>query len=152
MAEIVTYGDLCYAVAETLAPSITDLRVQPYDLITESIPDLPLLQVYMDNAVVDDVGSNDRATFDAGMRRTHALIFADGYARVRSHLGEDLRAQMELIDALDAMLVRQTAEPFGLSTIQAFHWKWSRATFKVGAEPSAIEYAGCRFQIDIWVW
>lgn len=153
MIEVVTYSSLVYAVADTLRNAITDLMVQPYDQITEGIPQTPLLQVYPDNANVDDVGSNDRASFGAQIRRTHFVVFADGFARPRSHLGEDLKAQMEMIERFDARLIEQTDAPlFGLPAIQSFHWKWQRATFPIGEGPSRIEYAGCRFTIDLWVW
>lgn len=151
--EFVTYGALCYGLADTLKTALDGLRVQPYDKITEGIPDLPLLQIYLDNAVVDDLGTNAQASFGGAVRRTHAQAFVDGYARQRSHLGEDLRAQMQLIDALDTKLAQQTTVPFfGLSTIKDFHWKWERATFSIGEGTSKIDYAGCRFTIDLWVW
>lgn len=153
MIEVVTYGSLCYAVADTLAVAIPDMLVQRYDEISEGIPQTPLLQVYPDNGVVDDLGTNDRATFDAHIRRTHLVVFADGYARPRSHLGEDLKAQMQMIDAFDARLIEQMKQPFfGLPHIQSFHWKWQRATFPIGEGTSRIEYAACRFTIDLWVW
>ncbi len=153
MGEILTYGHICKAIATALKTTTGVIRVEAYDELSEGVPDWPMLQVYPDNGEVD-TGSEDteRATFGAGVRRTSMLIIVRGYARPRSHLAEDLKAQVELIDAIDARLSDQKQKPFGVPGIRAFNWKWERATYSFAEGDVKSTYAACQFTIEVTVF
>ncbi len=149
---MLTYGEIVKAVAAALKTANGVKRVQAYDEITESIPDWPLLQVYAESGEVD-VSSGDmkQSAFGGGVQQTSLVINIDGYARRRSHLGADLKAQMELIDAVDAKLCAQE-KPYFLDGIHGLHWTWERATLLSGKGEGATEYAGCRFKLQVTIF
>lgn len=148
----VTYYDLVHAVGSCFK-ALPTLTVQTLEEITEGIPTTPVLHVYFDDAETDAVGETDRTSLDGAIRQTAINVKVDGYARQRSHLGADLKAQLDLIDTLDTRLCEQTQKPyFGLPAIQVFHWKFERTTFVVGANPGAVPYAGCALTIQLYVY
>lgn len=147
---IVTYSDISHAVANTLKIAKGVKKVEAHDELSESITVTPLLQIYPQKGNTDAVGENDRAVFNAAIRRNTSTIIVDGYARQRSHRALDIKAQVDLIDAIDTVLVQQKKSPlFGLNDIQTFSWEWERVYF--GDENTPI-YAGCKFTITIWIY
>ncbi len=148
-----TFDTVVSAVAARLA-TISGVTVQNYDEITENIPDTPLLQVYFENA---DSGSgdgeSDRLTFGAGVRYTRLTVLVDGYARQRSYLGEDLAAQLALIDQIDGQLSAETADAvFGVVGVRALSWNIERVTFTMGDGSSSEKYAGCRVRLTLTIF
>lgn len=152
----VTYGSICAVVANAFRDKPGIQRVMNYDELTESIVDTPLLHVYGESGAVDAGNSNDRTTFGAGVRQTEFVITMDGYARRRSHLAEDLKAQMEMIDVIDAVLVATTKPLFGEAAIKGLSWKWERVTLAYGNTQEMggprEQYAGCRFTITLRIF
>jgi hypothetical protein len=149
----VTYYDIVHAVGNTFKSIPGIQQVQVLEEIEEGVGDTPLLKVYYGDSETDAVGDTDRTSFDASIRQTAITVKVEGYARPRSHIGEDLRAQLDLIDRLDARLCEQVKPPyFGLPVIQVFHWKIDRLTIQVGATPNAVLYAGCDLQIRLYVY
>lgn len=145
----VTYGDLCKAIATALKNAGVGKRVEAYDEISESIPEQRTLHVYFNDGDVTSGSDNDRKTFQASKRTTAITAVIDGYARRRSSLHDDLKAQMELIDEIDTYLCSQTALPLlGHADIKSFHWRWERSLFPYAKE----DWAGCRFELEIWVY
>lgn len=150
---VLTYADICHAIADDLRAQSFAERVMAFDEIEETIPDLPCLHIYPDSGEVDSGGNNDRAVFDASRRRTELTLYIDGYARQRSNLSEDLKAQMALIDAIDAWLCRQTNPPYlGVAGLKAFHWRWERTTFPFGGGEIKTMYAGCQFTLTLVIF
>lgn len=147
---VVTYGAIVKAVADTLASAPAVGRVQAYDVISESVPDTPLVQVYCDGGEVDATGETDRVTFGGGVQVTRATVICDGYARRRSHIGADLQAQMALVDAIDARLSEQRLGVlFGMGAVKSFLWRWERTTFE---DVEGHIYAGVRFTLELTIF
>ena len=145
---LITYGSLCKAVATALQATAGVVHVQAYDELTESISDTPTLQVYLskDAAETDDSGIH-QSTFGAGVRITRLNITIDCYARQRSHLADDMAAQMDIIDAVDAVLNQQKTAPF-FGGAKALHWTWKR----LAMENADAEYAGAECTLTLWIF
>lgn len=150
--DVLTYGAVAKAIANALTNATGVVRVEAYDELSEGIPDTPMLQVYPDAAETDiESDGTGNATFGAGVRRTKINLFVDGYAKQRSYLGEDIRAQIALIDAIDGVLSNQRRKPFfGLPGIQQFRWSWQRVTYPIG--DGSVKYAGVQFLIEVYVF
>ena len=150
---ILTIAEICDAIDTTLGAATGISRSQSYDELTEGVHagDLPLLQIYPDSGEADIESGTDRSTFRAGIRQTQFIIVADLYARQRSHIGEDMHALVDSIDAIIAVLEAQdTKDYFGQDGIQAFRWRFERVTFMYG-DPQ-IPYVGARFYLTIRVF
>ena len=149
----VTLAEICDAVEDTLAAAITVIRSESYDELTEGVhaADVPLLQVYPEAGLQDAGGRTDRYTFQAGARQTEFTLHADYFARQRSHIGLDMKALVNGIDALQNVLEAQDKKPyFGLDGIRAFSWTWSRVVFAYG-DPQ-LAYMGARFVLLVRVF
>jgi hypothetical protein len=147
----ITLAQILDAVEGTLATAPTLARSMSYDELTEGINDTPLLQVYPEAGDQDPTTANDRTTFTAGVRQTNITINCDYYAQQRKHLGEDMAALVDGIDAMTNLFEAQDTKPyFGLIGIKAFHWSWQRVIFDYG-DP-AIVYVGARFTLLIRVF
>ena len=152
----ITLAQICDAIETTLAAattlSTTSARTQSYDELTEGIQDVPLLQVYPESGSQSPPGMTDRHTFGGAgnpVRQTEFLIHADYYARQRSHIGEDMAALVDGIDAIQNILEAQDKKPyFGLTYLQAFAWTWSRVIFNYGG----VDYMGARFVLTVRVF
>lgn len=152
----ITLAQICDAIEETLAEATTlDVlprrgRTQSYDELTESVEDLPLLQVYPENGAQDPGGATDRTTFRGGVRQTEFTIHADYYAAARgTSIGEEMGRLVNGIDAITDVLEGQDEKPyFGLVGIQAFSWRWDRVTF----DYAGVAYVGARFAIVVRVF
>lgn len=147
---MITYGALSKAVGSTLKNANIFTVFQQYDELTEAIPTTPLGRCYPDEGNVDFGGESvDRTTFQVGVRGTQMTITIDCYARARSQLAHDIKAQIDLIDAVDAVLVAQKTQPFfGIDGIKAFSWSWERTTF----QHEATQYAGAEFKLSLIVF
>jgi len=147
----VTLGQILDAIEATLATATTVNRSESYDELTEGIHDFPMLQVYPEVGTQDPSGGTDRTTFKGGVRQTEFTIHVDYYARQRSHIGEDMSALVDGIDALQNVFEAQDTKPyFALDGIRAFKWSWSRAVFTYG-DPN-VSYIGARFVLIIRVF
>lgn len=145
---VITYASLCKAVATTLKDAHIAEQVQAYDELTEAIADTPTLQVYLkeDAAETDDTGIH-QSTFQAGVRIARLTVIIDCYARQRSHLAQDMAAQMDIIDAVDAVLCQQVAAPF-FGGAKALHWTWKRLVL----ENAETHYAGAECTLTLWIF
>lgn len=146
----ITLAQILDAVKATLAVAPTLARSMSYDELTEGISDTPLLQVYPEAGNQDVTNNADRTTFHAGVRQTDLTVHCDYYAQQRKHIGEDMAALVDGIDAMTAIFEQQDTKPyFGLVGIKAFHWSWQRVTFDYG---TTIVYVGARFILSLRVF
>lgn len=141
----ITLHAMVDAVETTLSAATTVVHSQTFDELTEGIHsgDAPLLQVYPEElAPLVSAGSQtDKLTLGGSppVRREGYTIFADYYARQRSHIGEDMAALVAGVDAMTDVLEAQNCKtPFGVpaDTVRSFQWSWRRVVF---------EYAGAKF-------
>ncbi len=145
----ITFTQIVDAIKTTLATATGISEGQSGDTITESIQNLPLVQVYFESEDTSAFSENDRLTFKAGVRAPHITVYADVYARQRAHIGEDMTAVQTLAEAVRSVLEAQDTKPyFGLSGLQAYRWRSERVTF----EYAHVKYAGIRFTIEVWVY
>ena len=148
----ITLAQICNAIETTLATATTVVRSESYDELTEGIHDLPMLQIYPEGSSQSPPGATDRHTFGGAgnpVRQTEFVIHADYYARQRAHIGEDMAALVDGIDALQDVLEGQDQKPyFGLDGLKAFSWRWDRVTF-VYAD---VNYIGARFMLLVRVF
>ena len=148
----ITYADIGRQVANWLEGTAGSPRVEAFDAMSEGVPQVPLVRVYVISGQTDSGSEDtDRATFgSAPMRRSTCTLQVDAIARQRSHINEDMQAQMALIDAIDARLSELGAPPlFGLQGIQAVRWSWERMAYTVS---ETIEFVGARFEIVLTVF
>lgn len=164
MGDIVTFASISRAVADTLkavrSPWGTDsdrhgiVWVQNYDETTEGVNDWPLLRVLPHSGNTDNFAADtERLSFGAKVQGTLFTIEVLGYAKPRADLMEDLAAQVALVDAVDVVLGQQKIKPqFGLQAIQAFNWKWEKATLQIGSGESVQLYAGVTFTLELFIF
>lgn len=147
----ITLAQILDAVEASLSAAPTLARSMSYDELTEGINDTPLLQVYPEAGDQDPSGNADRTSFQAGIRQTNLTINCDYYAQQRKHIGEDMAALVDGIDAMTNIFEAQDKKPyFALVGIKAFHWSWQRVVFNYG-DPN-INYVGARFTLTIRVF
>jgi hypothetical protein len=126
-------------------------RAQSYDELSDGMTDVPTLQVYPEGGGQDAQFENDRTTFGAGIRQTDFTIFVDYYARQRSHIGEDMKALVDGIDAIQNIFEEQDYQPyFGLDGIKSWEWRWDKVTFVYG-DPG-LPFIGARFTVIVRVF
>ena len=143
---MVTITEICDGIEAVLSAAVGVQSSTSYDAMTEGIApfDCPRVEVYWDNSICDPSGSTDRTTFNACVQQAYITFFADVYARQRSQMGEDMKAVMDMIDALVPVLQAQQRPPFfGVEGIKAINWSAKRHVF-VRAKA---RYAGARFTI-----
>jgi len=120
----------------------------------EAIVDLPTLQVYPDSGTQDIASGNTHATsFGAAAvrtRQTELVIFADYYARQRSHIGEDMEALIDGVDAIFDVLEGLSPPYFSIAAIKEFRWTFERVTFVYGQQEQ--KFAGIRFTLTIRIF
>lgn len=147
----ITIAQMCDAIENTLGAATGIVRGQSYDELTEGIQDMPLLQVYPEMLHGNAVGETDRSTFRAGVRQTEIVILGDLYARQRSHMGEDMKAMVDSVDAIVTVIEAQDTKPyFALVGIKAFSWRGERVTFIYGDNQQP--YVGMRFYFTLRVF
>jgi len=147
----VTLAQICDGIEATLSAAVGVTTSTSYDELTEGIApfDCPRLEVYGDRGSSDPSGNTDRTAFNAGVQQVMIVIFADLYARQRSQLGEDVKAVIDLVDALTSVIQAQEKPPFfGVAGIKAFSWGWKRAVFR----RAGANYVGTRFTITCRVY
>lgn len=141
-----TIGEICDGIETTLSAAIGVQSSASFEGITEGIVsfDCPRVEVYWDNSTSDPSGSTDRTTFNACVQQMYIVIFADLYARQRSQMSEDMKAMIDLVDAIIPVIQAQQRPPFfGVTGIKAFNWSARKALFR-RAEG---RYVGARFTI-----
>jgi len=123
-----TTAAICDAVESVLGAVTGIVRSQSYDELTEGIQDVPLLQVWPASGapVSTDSGTHK---FTLGKDADFAIqetvtIYADLWARQRSHIGEDMSALVTALDNICAELRKQDCPPFDLEGLQSFQWSW----------------------------
>jgi len=121
-----------------------------YHELKEGEQDCPTIQVLPDDSNVDSQTETDRTTFKGCMKNGWYNFTVRGFARQRSHLGEDMEASIRLWDALEAVLEEEGTDCdytlghctfFGVAGIRNIRWAglgrvahpWGGATY-VGPE------------------
>ena len=148
-----TLAQICNAIETTLSAATGLTNSQAYDELTEAMVDLPMLQVYPDDGLMDASTNNDRSTFGGGVRQTTYTILADLYAKQRSAgIGEEMGALLPLIEAIMVVLRAQDAKDyFGLDGLKAFGpVSFRRVVFEYG-DPQA-KFIGARFTIPVRIF
>lgn len=125
-------------------------QVQGGSTITESIPETPLGQVYVETVQQDVTSQTDQTTFGTSpTRQTQIIVHVDVYARVRSNIGTDMAAIMTVADAVITELESQPpAKPFSLTGLRAFNWTANRVIFTYANQ----ELVGMRFVLTFRVY
>lgn len=147
----ISMQQLCDAITTTLGAATGMTRVQSADELTEGIHrgDTPLMQAYPEEGSCDPSGATDRTAFKGGVRQKTTLVHIDVYACSRSHVGEDMKATIDILDALIDILEAQNTKPyFDLEGLKAFSWRWKRMTFKY----AKTDFMGIRLYITVWIY
>jgi len=147
----VSLGELCKAVKATLEAAITVGLSQDYDELTESVVDLPMLQVYPEEGGGDPSSMTDRSTFggSSSQKQERVVIHADYYAAERSDMAEDMAAVVAGLDAIRGVLLVLPSPLFGRNEVLSLTWEWRRALFDYGEITS--KYMGVRFTLTLRV-
>lgn len=149
MSSSITFLQIANAVAQTIGTIPSKPRIQPTELITESIQDLPLVQVYCERGTSDTRSQTDRSSMNAGVRVAGVTVYVDIYAKTRSNIGQDLKIAFEILNEIYDVLEMQNTKPFfGLPGIQDFSWTWERTTF----EYANANFAGIRVIIEMRIY
>jgi hypothetical protein len=147
----ITIAQICDAIETTLSSATGLNRSETYSELSDGITEEAWLQVYPETLETDVATGTDRTTFRGGVRQTEFTFHADLYARQRSHIGDDMRLLVQLIDAIVVKLEQQATKPyFGLEGIKAFRWRGERVTFIYGDRQ--LPYVGMRFTITVRVF
>lgn len=142
----VTLTEICNGIETALGAAVGMRSSTSFDEMTEGIAplDCPRVEVYWEDSNCDPSGRADRTAFSAGVQQSAITIIADCYARQRSQLGEDMKATVEIADAIIEVLQAQERPPFfGVPGIKAFSWRGRKAGFK----RADARYVGARFTI-----
>lgn len=141
----ITFRQIATAIANTFKGMPSPIQVQGPAELTESIPDLPLIQVYPEEGQSLPQGG-ERTSFKAVIRQHQMSFNIDIYACNRSSIGADLIKGIDLLDEAQAILERQSEGPlFGLEGIRGFEWTWERVTF----EYDVSKYVGYRIRLTL---
>ncbi len=131
---------------------------QSYDQITEGLQNTPTVQVIPGDSLVDAATDTDRTTFKGCIKHGSYRFEVTGYARQRSHVGEDMEASIRLWDALEAILEEEgtdcdattgTCTFFGLPDIKGIAWT---GRGRVVIEYAGVAFIGCELTIDVEVF
>lgn len=150
MAEI-TITQIVAAVAATIGADTSEVEeVQSGELLTESIQNEPVAQVYWESEETDVSGETDRTTFGGVIQQSEVILHIDVYVAQRAHIGQDMARAMVLAEDVRGALVgqRQAKPFFGLEGLKSFRWRAERVTF----DYSNVKYAGIRFVLTIRVY
>ena len=105
----VSIMDICDGIASTFNGLMVTLNVGSaavalialsYDELKEGEQDCPTIQVLPYDSNVDSQNDTDRTTFKGCVKNGWYNFTIRGFARQRSHLGEDMEAAIRLWDAL----------------------------------------------------
>ena len=145
----ITLAQICDGIETALGAATTVARSQSYDELTEGVHDTPLLQVYPEGGSQSADSATDRYTFGGGVRQSQFTIHADYYAAQRVDIGQDMKALVDGIDAIQNELEAQDRTRFGYSDSNlAFRWEWNRVQFQY----NEANYMGARFIITVTVF
>jgi len=147
-----TTASICDAVTGVLGAVTGIVRSESYDELTEGIQDVPLLQVWPAAGAPVSTGSGTHKltlgqSSDFTVQET-ITVYADLFARQRSHIGEDMSALVTALDNIRAELKKQDCPPFDLAGIQSFQWSWSVGTM----EYAGVAYLRTRFTLVFQVF
>ena len=136
----VSIMDICDGIASTFNGLMVTLNVGSaavalialsYDELKEAEQDCPTIQVLPYDSNVDSQNDTDRTTFKGCVKNGWYNFTIRGFARQRSHLGEDMEAAIRLWDALEAVLEEEgtdcdvatgTCTFFGVSDVRNIRW------------------------------
>lgn len=148
---IVSISDVCEAIATTLSAATDIKSVRSIADIGERIAntDCPCLQVCPEGYIPNVGAETDRATFGGVIRKSKLTVHVYHYPRKMSHIGLDLKAMVEGLDAVSAVLESQEQLPFfGLVGIKAFSWSWKRMTLLYADG----KYRGGCFTLNLYIY
>lgn len=148
----VTIGEVCDAIETTLATASGINTTQSYDELAEGLnaADLPLIQVYWQDLMMDPTGGTDRTTFQAGVRQKQVTIYADVYAAQRSFLWQDMKAVVDAVDNILVVLESQNTVPyFGEAGIRSWQLESAR---RASIQYSEAWYVVARFSFTVWIY
>jgi len=153
---IPTIAQICTAIHETLgAPLVVSgelVRSENYNRLSEAINDPRVLQVYPQEILPVSTGSGTAfKTFGADtiVIQESIVIYADYYARQRSHLAEDMGQLVLGIEAMRTILKEQEpCEPFGLENTGSYRWSGARVVF----DYAGVLHMGWRWIITLEVF
>ena len=148
---VITLGQICNAIAVSLATVPQLLRVQTYTQITEAVHpgDAPCARVYMTAGRCDWQDDTDRATFQAGVRVKQFELVVDVPCQQRIEIAEDLTATIDTANAVEDML--ETLQPpfFGVTGVNALRWEWELFIYEQLGE---VDMVGFQLRITVWVF
>ena len=146
----ITLTQIGTAISGVIASDATGINEVQDAALSESIQDLPLVQVYWQTEETEAGTQTERFTFGGGVQQSDMEFYADVYVKQRGQLDEDIPAVTDYAEKVrEALKLQKTANPFfGLSGIKAFHWRAERVTF----DYSSVQYAGIRYTITVKVF
>lgn len=150
-----TITELTTAVRDTLGAAVSIVQAQAGREMTETIPDTPMLQVYLQKFQLSTGSQTDRNSFGSRtvQPKRHKVysLNVDVYVHQRSTLGDEMAKLETVLDELINILedTTQNGKPyFGLAAIDAFKVNdIERAVIEV----AQFEYSGYRIPIDFHV-
>lgn len=147
----ITYAAILGAVKTTMATVSGIARVEAYNNLQEGLPDLPLIRIYPQKGAV--LGAETaQNTFGKGVQTTNLSLKMQVFVRQRSQLGEDHKAQLDMLDAISTKLESLTAPYFGVSGIKGLGWSWDFVTFTQGEGQSVTRYPGLDFTLELKIF
>ncbi len=146
----VTFDTLLDGVAAVFEEMVTagDLqKAERYDKLSEDFQDVPMAQVYLDQGEVDASTATAQHTFRGAARMHEVAVGVDIPCRQRGDAAEDMKAVVDVLEAVTNKLDAQQTRPwFGSDAIKSWRWRWQRVTFVRG---EATPYVGLR--VTIWL-
>jgi hypothetical protein len=144
-----TITQLTTAVRDTLGAAASIVQAQAGREISESVPDTPMMQVYLQKYQGSTNSNTDRTTFRGGKRHKLYAVNVDVYVHTRSTLGDEMALLETVLDELIDILEAQDTQPyFGLAVISAFKVNDIERAIIENANQ---EFAGYRIPIDFHV-
>lgn len=147
----ITYAQIMNAMKTTLAAVPGVVKVEAYDNLSESIQDMPLIRLYPEKAAVlsEEAGQN---TFGKGVQTTNLIVKGQVYVRQRSHIDEDHKAQIDMLDIISTTLESLSRPYFGVQGVQALGWEFELVTFTQGEGQSITRYPGLNFTLRLKIF
>ena len=125
-----TLVQMCDAIEDKLSVASGIARSQSYDELTEGIHEDITLQVWPQSGSPVSTGSaTQKQTLGGDVIVEEIIFFADLY-RPRRHLGEDMKAIVDGVDAIRTIMKAQNCPPFDLTGIRTFKWSWAIGSFE----------------------
>jgi hypothetical protein len=144
-----TITEVVQAIRDELTNSISGVRGQALEEMTESIPDTPLIQVYFEAFQSLDGEVNKQTTFQGALQKTRLTIHVLVFSSKRAHIGQDFAAVTQKADEVVRVLQGQRKQPFfGLQGLKSFGWSAQRAIIEYGKD----DFMGVRFILEFMVF